>query len=82
MAAADLGRACILPASFRGSRRYMEQLYQNACALANRFGRPALFITMTTNTNWREIKDNLLEGQTPQDRPDLVVRAYNVRKKQ
>ena len=37
---------------------------------------------MTCNPNWPEIQNNLLPGQTTQDRPDLVARVFQSRKKQ
>ena len=37
---------------------------------------------MTCNPKWPEIQNNLLPGQTTQDRPDLVARVFQSRKKQ
>ena len=37
---------------------------------------------MICNPNWPEIKNNLLPGQTPENRPDLVARVFQSRKKQ
>ncbi|XP_044005869.1 uncharacterized protein LOC122850876 [Aphidius gifuensis] len=39
-----------------------------------------LFITMTCNPNWREIKENLLMGQTASDRPGIVSRVFGIKK--
>lgn len=36
---------------------------------------------MTCNPNWREIKENLLPGQQPSDRPDLTARVFDMKKK-
>ncbi|ONI14293.1 hypothetical protein PRUPE_4G273400 [Prunus persica] len=47
--------------------------------LVQRFGRPDLFITMTCNPNWEEIKRELLPGQSPQDRPDLLTRVFHAK---
>ena len=44
-----------------------------------KYGHPDLFITTTTNPNWPEIKDNLLPGQDPQDRPDIVARVFKLK---
>ena len=71
-----MGRRTILPSSFIGCPRDMYQRYQDAMALVQNFGKPDLFITMTCNPNWEEIKTELLPGQTPQDRPDLLVRIF------
>ena len=37
---------------------------------------------MTTNPNWPEITQHILEGQTPQDRPDVVARVFRLKKDQ
>ena len=37
---------------------------------------------MTCNPNWAEIKNNLMPGQTTQDRPDLVARVFKLKKDQ
>ncbi|KAI5335567.1 hypothetical protein L3X38_025700 [Prunus dulcis] len=47
--------------------------------LVQRFGRLDLFITMTCNPNWKEIKRELLPGQTPQDRPNLLTRVFHAK---
>ena len=46
-----------------------------------KYGHPDLFITMTTNPNWPEIRNNLLPGQEPLDRPDLVARVFRLKVK-
>ena len=55
----------------------MFQLYQDSLALARFFGKPDFFLTVTANPYWDEIKDELLPGQTPQDRPDLVSHVFH-----
>ncbi|KAB2624893.1 hypothetical protein D8674_016553 [Pyrus ussuriensis x Pyrus communis] len=50
--------------------------------LIQRFGKPDLFITMTFNPSWEEIKSELLAGQTPQDRPDLLTRVFRAKLEQ
>ena len=37
---------------------------------------------MTCNPNWPEIKEQLKQGQTAQDRPDLVARVFKQKKDQ
>ena len=37
-------------------------------------GKPDLFVTITTNPNWIEIKNVLLPHETANDRPDLITR--------
>ncbi|XP_024196523.1 uncharacterized protein LOC112199789 [Rosa chinensis] len=48
-------------------------------ALVQKYGRPDLFITVTCNPNWEELRNELLPGQTPQDRPDLVTRVFHAK---
>ena len=72
----------ILPSSFIGSPRWYNSKFQDGMAIVRHFGKPTLFITMTTNPNWLEIKEGLSLGQYPQDRPDLVARVFKLKKDQ
>ena len=74
-----IGNLSILPSSFKGGPREMWQLYQDAMAIVRYCGKPDLFITMTCNAIWPEIKAELWEGQTAQDRPDLVARVFKLK---
>ena len=49
---------------------------QEAMAYVRKFGRPDLFITVTTNTKWTEILERLTPKQEPHDRQDLLVRVF------
>ncbi len=42
----NLGRRVILPSSFVGSPRYLQQLYQDAMGIVRALGRPDYFITL------------------------------------
>ena len=75
----QLGKKYILPSSFAGSTRNMQQHCQDALAINRHFGGGDLFITMTANPKWPEISDNLLHGQSSSDRPDLVVRVFHAK---
>jgi PIF1-like helicase/Helitron helicase-like domain at N-terminus/Helicase len=79
---AEVGKMVILPSSFQGGPRAMHQCYQDAMSVVAREGKPDLFITMTCNPNWKEIRDNLLPGQQPCDRPDLVSRVFKIKKEE
>ena len=59
----------------------MHKLYQDGMAIVRVFGKPDLFITITCNPNWPEIKNALLPGQTAQDRPELISRVFNMKLK-
>ena len=75
----QLGKRFILPSSFTGSTRNMQQHLQDALAINCFYREGDLFVTMTANPSWPEIKDALLPGQTTSDRPDLVVRVFHVK---
>jgi len=77
----QVGRRIVLPSSYVGGDRFMQQLYQDSMALVRYFGKPSLFITFTANPKWAEIQDELLDGQTATDRPDLVARVFNLKLK-
>ncbi len=78
---ATIGRKIILPSSHIGSPRYMHQEYQDAMAVVQKCGKPDLFITMTCNPNWEEIKNNLKYGEVAAQRPDLTGRVFNMKLK-
>ncbi|UYV81456.1 hypothetical protein LAZ67_20001240 [Cordylochernes scorpioides] len=73
------GKAVILPSSFQGSPRNMAQNYQDAMAIVRKHGKPDFFVTMTCNPKWLEIVENLEEGQSVVNRPDLVVRVFKMK---
>jgi hypothetical protein len=72
----ELGKRFVLPSSFTGSTRNMQQHLQNALAINRYYGGGDLFITMTANPDWPEIRAALLPHQQPSDRPDLTVRVF------
>ncbi|KAG5565447.1 hypothetical protein RHGRI_001363 [Rhododendron griersonianum] len=74
-----VGKRVVLPGSFVGGPRDMRRRYLDAIALVQRFGKPDLFITMTCNPDWKEIKDSLKQGQLAQDRPDLTARVFRAK---
>ncbi|XP_057247317.1 uncharacterized protein LOC104901443 [Beta vulgaris subsp. vulgaris] len=69
----------ILPPSFLGGPRDMKMRYLNAMCLVQRYGKPDLFITMTCNVNWPEIKNELAVGEEAQSRPNLVARIFRAK---
>jgi Helitron helicase-like domain at N-terminus len=44
-------------------------------------GAPSLFITLTCNPNWPEIRRNIEPWQTASDRPDIVARVFELKLK-
>ena len=66
------GQRIILPSSFIGSERHMQQLFQDSLAICRSFSKPDIFLTMTADPNWREIQENLLYGQMDKSRLLLI----------
>jgi hypothetical protein len=79
---AALGKRFILPSSFTGSKRYMQQIYQDSMAIVRHFGKPTFFITFTANPKWPEITDHLLPSQQATDRPDITTRVFFLKVKE
>ncbi|KAL6606919.1 hypothetical protein ACP70R_042572 [Stipagrostis hirtigluma subsp. patula] len=77
--ACAVGKRTVLSTSFIGGPRDMRRRYMDAMALVRKFGKPDIFLTMTCNPNWDEIKRELYPGQVPQDRPDLIVRVFRAK---
>ena len=79
--AESLSQRIILPSSFAGSTRHMQQLLQDPLAINCHFKASDLFLTMTSSA-WPEIWDELKSGQTAADCPDVVVHAFFAKQKQ
>lgn len=75
----EVGKSTVLSPTFIGGPRNMRRRYMDAMALVRKFGKPDIFLTMTCNPNWDEIKNELYPGQSPQDRPDLVSRVFRAK---
>lgn len=72
----DLGNVFILPSTYTGSPRHMQEYIQDAMTFVRAYGRPDLFITFTCNPQWDEIKKLLLPGQTAIHRHDITARVF------
>ena len=46
----------VLPASYPGSKRHMNQNYHDCMAISRAYGPPSLFTTFTCTANWPEIE--------------------------
>ena len=73
-----IGTPVVLPSSFAGSPRAMQQNYQYAMAIVVKYGKSDLFLTYTCNPKAREITENLRDGQKSEYRPDLVSRVFKL----
>ncbi|SCV74472.1 BQ2448_8111 [Microbotryum intermedium] len=72
----QIGRSVILGSTFKNGPREITQRYQDARACVIKHGKPSLFITMTCNPNWPEIKSVLGPGEKAHNRPDLIARVF------
>ena len=66
----------ILPSSFTGCPRHMQQYAQDGLTYVRRGGKLSLFITYTFNPKCKEKEQNLINGQSKYDRRDLVARIF------
>ncbi|XP_058726735.1 uncharacterized protein LOC131598121 [Vicia villosa] len=74
------GKRVVLPSTYVGSRRYMEQLYFDGMAICSHVGFPELFITFTCNPKWPEIKRVTDKIKLhPHDRPDIISRVFKIK---
>ena len=73
----DIGQLTILPSSFTGGPRYMQERTQDAMTYVRNYGSPDLFITFTCNPKWIEIQTELFPGQNAVDRTDLEARVFH-----
>ena len=74
----NAGRVVILPSSFKGSPRAMQQNYQDSMAIVGKYGKPDLFLTYTCNPKSKEITENLKDGERPENRPDVTARVFQM----
>ncbi|XP_013614355.1 PREDICTED: uncharacterized protein LOC106320522 [Brassica oleracea var. oleracea] len=79
--ATQLGKKVILPSSFTAGPRYMAEKYQDAMAICRWYGNPHLFITVTANPNWVELKYHLdaYGCKSGNSRPDLECRIFKIK---
>ncbi|XP_074374302.1 uncharacterized protein LOC141714697 [Apium graveolens] len=77
----NVDNVTILPASFTGSKRYMNQYFKDAMAICRTLGHPSLFLAMTTNTKWPKIQRILkfLPGVDVVDAPNVVARGHCIK---
>ena len=71
----------------------MNQLFQDSMAICQAFHKSNIFLTMTANPNWPEIKEQLFlikstfnpannsQRQETKNRPDLVACVFEQKKK-
>jgi hypothetical protein len=57
-----VGRRTVLSTTFIGGPRDMRRQYKDAMALVRKYGKPDIFLTMTCNPNWDEIRNELIQA--------------------
>lgn len=62
----------------------MQQNFQDALAVCRVIGHPDIFLTMTCNPQWDEIKQMMknLPGCCSQDSPDIISRVFRLKLEQ
>ena len=78
----QIGKRVLLPSNHVGCKRYVIQNYHDGIAICCVYGPPDLFITFTCNPKWPEITSTILEGEHPNDRPDIIVRVFHMKLQQ
>lgn len=75
------GKNVILPATHTGSQRYMNQYFKDSLAICCTIGHPSLFLTMTCNTQWPEIKRMMefFSEVDVADKPDVIARVFKLK---
>ncbi|KAL7616464.1 hypothetical protein Lser_V15G00051 [Lactuca serriola] len=75
-----MGNRIIIPSSFTGGSRYMQQNYLDTMTLVKWFGYPDLFLTLKCNPKWPEvIRFVEAENLKPEDRPDILTRIFKIK---
>lgn len=76
-----VGQPYILPASFVGSARYMHQNFLDSLAVCRNIGYPTIFLTMTCNSLWDEIRQMMafIPLSSPEDCPDIIARVFKLK---
>ena len=57
----------------------MSSIYLDSMAINHHFGKPTLFVTMTGNSKWSEVVDQLQSGQTAADVPHLLTCVFRMK---
>ena len=78
-----IGRMYALPCSVMGSPLAQKKLIDDGMAVITCHGKPSYFVTMTANPKWPEVESMLRAlgpGHTAKDHPEIVCRAFHLRK--
>ncbi|XP_074351702.1 uncharacterized protein LOC141690842 [Apium graveolens] len=77
----NTGKGIVLPAGYVGSKRYMQQNFQDALAVCRYIGHPDIFLTMTCNSLWDEIQKMMeyVPGCIAPNCPDIISRVFRLK---
>ncbi|SGY53581.1 BQ5605_C006g03776 [Microbotryum silenes-dioicae] len=75
----QVGCLVILGSMFKNRPRENTQRYQDAMVCVVKYGKPSLFITVTRNPEWPEIKAALGPNDQACNRPELIARAFEAK---
>jgi len=74
------GKRFMLPSSFVGGRRFMDQLYFDGMTIYGHVGFPDLFVTFTYNPKRPKISRILKSSKlSPSNRPDIIARVFRIK---
>ncbi|CAA2976046.1 Hypothetical predicted protein [Olea europaea subsp. europaea] len=74
-----IGRKFVLPQSFTCGPRDILRRYIDVMSIVQRYGKPDIFLTMTCNPNWLEIRQELKHDDEIQNRPDLIAHIFKAK---
>ncbi|KAG2956967.1 hypothetical protein PC120_g28604 [Phytophthora cactorum] len=57
----------------------MYKSYQDSMTIVREYGKPDAFVTMTCSPTWEEIMEKIPDGQTAQDRDDIVAWVWQLK---
>lgn len=74
----DKANRFILPSTFLNSERSNYEKYLDSMAIPTKHGKADLFITMTCNPNWPEIKQQCMHNDVD-NRSDIIARIFKAK---
>ena len=73
------GKNVFLSDSVTGSPRHLKLLAHNGLHIVQAMGLPTVFITLTCNPKWPEIRERLFPSQTAFDREDITCQVFHAK---
>jgi hypothetical protein len=73
-----IGKRIVLPSTYKGSPRNLQQSYQDAMAVIRSKGKPDLFVTVTCNPSWPEITAEIKKCPNSQ-KLTIIARVFRIK---